>query len=156
MIDEDENQLTTLGQNREPGNRKERHKDVRNREIIATEHQLYSGPIPHPNILRLYDELVPGAARELIDEAKANGAHERKKEQDALNALINRDRRAHWMACFLVFSGFFLIWLLSYHGHDWVAAAVAGTLLGSVITGFLQVRKSDKSTPLDELDTNEE
>ena len=34
--------------------------------------EFYSGPIPHPTILKGMDEAVPGAAREIVDMAQGN------------------------------------------------------------------------------------
>jgi uncharacterized membrane protein len=40
----------------------------------------YEGPLPPPDILRAYDELSPGAAKEIISWVKAESQHRRKLE----------------------------------------------------------------------------
>ncbi|CDH43853.1 hypothetical protein BN874_1370018 [Candidatus Contendobacter odensis Run_B_J11] len=113
-------------------------------------HQSFSGPTPPPDCLRQYDEIVPGAAKDIIEEFKANGAHQRAMDKALLNAASGRDRRTQWMAFSLVILGFILIMALAHTSHDWVAAVVAGSLLGAVVTGFLQGKKSTKDRPTQE------
>lgn len=42
--------------------------------VVATKQEInhYQGPVPHPDILRGFDELVPGAAERLINWQKMN------------------------------------------------------------------------------------
>ena len=48
----------------------------------------YQGPIPHPDILKGFDLLVPGTAKDLIDLAKLESSHRRDLENKALEANI--------------------------------------------------------------------
>lgn len=48
----------------------------------------YQGPIPHPDILKGFDVLVPGTAKDLIDLAKLESSHRRDLENKALEANI--------------------------------------------------------------------
>jgi len=116
----------------------------------------FSGPMPPPECLHQYDQIVPGAAREIIDEFRANGAHQRTMDQAVLEAASTRDTRGQWMACSLVLLGFILIMSLAYTGHDGVAIAVAVSLLGAVAANFLQGKKSESSQPAKDSDSAEE
>lgn len=111
----------------------------------------FSGPMPPPDVLERYEAVVPGAAKDIVEEFKANGKHTREMTQRGLDGAINADRRSQWMASSLVFLGFVLIYALASTGHDWVAGVVAGTLLVAVITGFL-TGKSSKT----ELESNDD
>ena len=57
---------------------------ARQRVIAATR---FSGPLPPPESLREYDEVVPGLAREIVDQWKGETAH-RHRTIDGLRALI--------------------------------------------------------------------
>jgi len=70
-----------------------------------------------------------GAAREIIEEFKANGAYQRNMEQTLLSITSGRDRCGQWMAYSLVFFGFILIMALAYTRHDRVAGVVAANFL---------------------------
>ena len=112
--------------------------------------------MPPPECLRQYDQIVPGVAREMIDEFKTNGAHQRAMDQAILEATSARDARGQWMACGLVFLGFILIMGLAYTGHDGVAIAVAVSLLGAVAANFLQGKKAESSQSVKEDGSAEE
>lgn len=109
--------------------------------------QSFSGPMPPPECLQQYDQIVPGAAKEIIEEFKANGAHQRAMDQAILKATSSQDKRAQWMAYSLVFLGFILIMALAHTGHDWVAGTVSVTLLGAVAANFLQGKEPKTSPP---------
>lgn len=110
--------------------------------IASAQVQSFTGPMPPPDYLRQYNEIVPGAAKDILDEFRANGAHQREMERLALTAATTTERRGQWIACGLVLVGFGLIMALALTQHDTVAGIVAGTLLGAVITGFVANRKS--------------
>jgi uncharacterized membrane protein len=55
--------------------------------------QQQSGPLPAPQILKGYDDVVPGAADRILGEFQAQGAHRRRMEQfvvisDAVRAFL--------------------------------------------------------------------
>ena len=57
-------------------------------QITGISTTTYQGPIPHPDILKGFDALVPGTAKDLIDLAKSESAHRRDLESRALDANI--------------------------------------------------------------------
>ncbi|WP_242538494.1 DUF2335 domain-containing protein [Trinickia acidisoli] len=104
---------------------------------VALQAESYRGPMPKPEHLRQYDQIVPGAARIILEEFQANSRHSRQMDLLGLKGMISKDARAQWIAGGLVLIGFLLIYQLTMHGHDVVAGVVAGTLLVSVLAGFL-------------------
>jgi len=119
---------------------------------IAIQRASFSGPMPPPDILDRYNQIIPGAAKDILEEFKVNGAHSRDMEKAAIRGAIGNDKRGQWMAFVLVILGFVLIAYLAVNGHTAVAVVVAGTLLGAVITGFLsqRTRSKDKQETSDE------
>lgn len=66
-------------------------------EIIgAYVEEHYRGPIPHPRILRQIDEVVPGAARQIIDDAHGQTNHRQELERQYLDAGIANSKRGQW------------------------------------------------------------
>ena len=109
----------------------------------------YSGPMPRPDHLEKYDRIVPGAARDILEEFKANGLHARKTETLAINGAINNDKRGQWMAFVLLVLGFVLVAYLAQVGQSVVAGVVAGTLLVAVVAGFLTKKPFSKDNVSD-------
>lgn len=56
----------------------------------------YSGPIPHPRILRQINEIVPGAAKQILDDAHGQTAHRQEMERTYLKAGIQNGKRGQW------------------------------------------------------------
>lgn len=66
-------------------------------EIIgAYVEERYSGPIPHPNILRQINDIVPGAAKQILDDAHGQTSHRQAMERKYLDAGIENSKRGQW------------------------------------------------------------
>lgn len=124
--------------------------------------QVYQGPIPHPDILRAFDELVPGSAKQLMEEVKIEAAHRRSHETKAMEANIAVQNKQLEMTHYqgrVVFISDTLgqiagvivslscvagaVWLSLNH-HDWVAAALAAIPTAAVIKAFFTHRPPPK------------
>jgi uncharacterized membrane protein len=46
--------------------------------------QQFSGPVPHPQILQGYDQIIPGAAERILRMAEEDAEHQRKIEKTAI------------------------------------------------------------------------
>jgi uncharacterized membrane protein len=58
--------------------------------VEITEATSFSGPLPPPGVLRGYDDVVPGLAREIVDQWKGETAH----RHQVVNYLRETDRLA--------------------------------------------------------------
>ena len=61
---------------------------------FAAEH--YSGSIPHPRMLGQINEIVPGAAKQILDDAHGQTIHRQNMERRYLEAGIANSRRGQW------------------------------------------------------------
>ena len=74
----------------------------------------YSGELPHPEILRGFNEIVPGSADLIFDELRANGRHRRKQENRIIRAntwTFSFSVVSAWVieAAALVFGGYLIV-----------------------------------------------
>lgn len=112
----------------------------------------FSGPLPHPALLKAYNEACPGAGDRILAMAEEEGKHRRHLEKDgqafAMKNFAEDDRRGQWL-------GFCLMMVAILCGTVLVAmgfAAGAALLFGSLGT-FATVavwrrvdeRKADKA-----------
>ena len=104
---------------------------------VALRMESYRGPMPSPEYLAQYDKIVPGCARMIVDEFKANSQHARAMDLLGVNGMIRRDARAQWMAFVLMLAGLWTTWELAINGHEKTAIAVATALVGTVVVAFL-------------------
>lgn len=71
------------------------------RQIVMT-----SGPIPPPEVLAGYEQILPGAADRLLSMAENQSQHRQELESVGLQAAIRHERQGMWIAALLaVFFG---------------------------------------------------
>lgn len=69
--------------------------------VSVEETQLHVGPIPHPDILKGYEDICPGAADRIIAMAEHESEARHEFNRTALNATINDTKRGMWFAALL-------------------------------------------------------
>jgi hypothetical protein len=93
----------------------------------------YQGPMPPPPMMREFDNVVPGLAREIADAAHEERRHRHRWENKAL-----------WNDIFLQSGGLFLGWalaggcalaaaLLAWNGNNWGAAIMLSAPLVAMV-----------------------
>lgn len=123
--------------------------------IIATM-EMYSGPIPHPNILAGYDALYKGAAKKIIDNGIAESEHRRKLE----SARQKRRGRLAWasmiilaLICtiFMIGSFWLIIWLIMSN-HKIIGSIFGGSAFVVLVGTFFN--KISELTDVNDISTN--
>lgn len=104
---------------------------------IKTQSEMFSGPIPHPEILGRYEEIIPGAANRILVMAEEQSAHRQGIEKSVVKSDI---LKSYWGlgAAFLLallFGG--MGSLLVYYGQPWAGAAIATGPVVGLVTAFL-------------------
>lgn len=116
------------------------------RGIVAhSRTELFSGPIPHPDILKGYNELVPDAAERILKAFEKQSEHRECIEKETNKANIN----LAWantveryvglifgfiIACIILY----LIYILAINGNDTVAGILASATIAAVVGLFLK------------------
>jgi len=121
----------------------------------------FSGPLPPPAVLARYDDVVPGLAREIVDQWKAETAHRhatidglRKTDRDAMLAFYEGERRGQYLATVL-FAGIIgvaIFAILRESQAIGISAIVAG---GASAIWAMRRRSSGPSPPADLSDGDE-
>jgi uncharacterized membrane protein len=124
--------------------------------------QLYQGPVPHPDILEKFDQIVPGTAQRLFQLAEDESIHRRRQEEQANLANINAQQKQLLIAeyqtkavyrsdCLGQFAGILISLCciggaiyLSLNNHEIVAGALAAIPTASVIQAFFSKKNPDK------------
>ena len=100
--------------------------------IQTEERQLFRGPLPPPEILHGYDDILPGAADRIIRMAEK----EQENAQDARMLAIRKEaadiRRGQIIGGIVAMSAFLTAAFLGYHGHSYAASIVGGGRQSSV------------------------
>ncbi|MDV4312759.1 DUF2335 domain-containing protein [Acinetobacter indicus] len=115
------------------------------RAVIQIRQESYRGPLPKPEHLKAYDEICPGAAKDILNEFKENGRHVRECEKRGLNASIWKVTRGQIFATILALVCLSLAFIcVSQYQANGVAIAFI-VLTGTLVLPFLGFNpKSEK------------
>lgn len=107
------------------------------KEQIISKLEMYSDPIPHPDILKKYDDMYPGAAKEIIDNGVQESVHRRSMESEMLKQSVNKDIRRDLMGflvgILIIVFGFYLCYL----GHTVIGTLFSGVSSVGLVSIFL-------------------
>lgn len=111
------------------------------RILISSRSELFAGPIPPPDVLKAYGEVVPEAPKIIIDMAVAEQQHRHKNEDDVIKYSA-RDSKAGIITAFTlsmttIVLGFIAIIL----GHAVGGTVFASFGVGSVVIAMLKTTR---------------
>lgn len=104
---------------------------------IQVQQEHYSGPLPHPEALARYDEIVPGSAERIIRMAEKEMEH-RHENETRLSKNVIRTTFTSIVFAFIsviILSG--LVFYSLYKGFDTVAASIAVGSIAAVAGVFI-------------------
>ncbi|MGL4403727.1 MAG: DUF2335 domain-containing protein [Fusobacteriaceae bacterium] len=84
-----------------------------NQQVTITKQEAYQGPLPHPDILKGYAEVVPTAAERILIMAEKEQSHRHKLDKDQMFTFkfisIGGLCSAFFIALVIIFGGIYLI-----------------------------------------------
>lgn len=145
--------MSELISNREQSNieRKEPEVEISRSEVKQVVAQViseYSGPIPPPNIIKKYEEILPGSADRILNMAEQQSMHRREMDKKLLNAQ-SRDSLFGIIFAFVLGIGCLIVAAVITINTPSNAGAICGSLFGvagisSIVGPFLKINRSDK------------
>ena len=112
-------------------NLKELSEDPIKKEVFqAIQMQQFSGPLPHPSILKEYQELIPNAPERFFKLVENENNHRHLIETKAIDGKISYDKRGQWMAFTLAISIISIGAISIFQGY---------TIPGSIMLGISAV-----------------
>lgn len=102
--------------------------------------QFHSGPLPHPEVLKGFEEAHPGAANRIIQMAEGESTHRRNMENKGQRASVNNERLGMMCAlivCLFALTGSFYCIL---HGHPISGPIVSAFPIGGITLAFIRGR----------------
>ncbi|MDR3259116.1 MAG: DUF2335 domain-containing protein [Fusobacteriaceae bacterium] len=101
----------------------------------------FSGPLPHPGILKMYEDIIPGSADRLMSMAENN----QRLQADVINREQRHNNRYYFIGlCFafiLALIGICGSIVLFYNGKTKEGTAVLGGTLSTIIGSFIYGNK---------------
>ena len=115
------------------------------REVVLTKQELFSGPLPHPDILARFDAVVPGAAERIIKMAENQSAHRIEIEKKVINSDIVNSKRGQIFGFVVAIFGLLSSFVLVLKGYQVVGTLLGGATLVSLVGVFVYGSESRKS-----------
>lgn len=120
---------------------------VSSKQVAVTASQ-FSGPIPPPEILRMYDEVVPGTAATIISWAQTEAGHVRDMERLAVEGELKERARGQWMGLTIGVVALVAAVVCVVLGSAWVGATIGGATVVSLVGAFVYgqyVQRQDRT-----------
>jgi uncharacterized membrane protein len=124
--------------------------DVADHRVIRA--ASFRGPLPPPDVLEGYDRVLPGLAREIADQWKAETKHRhttidglRQTDKEAMHAFYKGERRGQYFAL-VIFAGIIGVAVTS-SALKTEAVSVAAIVSAGASAVWSMRRRSETSTP---------
>lgn len=113
--------------------------------------QEFNGPIPPPEILAQYDQIMPGLGQKIIDQFLSETAHRHDVESRTVSinksitdgTMLERKNGQRYGFAIFVFMLIAIVYL-AMNDHDGVAGILGGTTMVAVIGLFVVRRQESK------------
>lgn len=99
--------------------------------------RFHSGPLPDPDSLRAYAQIIPNGAQRIMELVERASRHRHVQEARLVACETRRVTRGQWMAFVLTLCLTSAGLYLGVTGHDWLAAGLFTTTIGAVVTIFV-------------------
>lgn len=87
--------------------------------------QSFSGPLPHPDILRKFNEVLPGAAERIIKMAEDQSVHRKGLEKKVIDSDISRSKWGQILGFIMGMTGIVASVVIAIFGSP-----IAGSIMG--------------------------
>ena len=107
---------------------------------IAQQIVSFQGPLPPPDVLRQYDDILPGAAERIIAGSEAERAHRHRQERRALSLESWSQILGMVFGFLIALAGFGAATTMAYLQLPWPAATTGGLTLAALVGVFVTGR----------------
>lgn len=99
--------------------------------------EIFIGPLPHPDILRQYNELEPGFAARLLTMTEQEALHRRQIERQALDISRAQIRRGQLFGLIIGVCGLASAVLAAYFNQTAVGVVLGGGTVLGLVSAFV-------------------
>jgi uncharacterized membrane protein len=107
----------------------------------------FSGPIPPPEVLAGYEQVLAGSADRIITMAEKQASHRQSMESVVIKGDSRRSDRGLNLAFVLCMTTTLLAFVAALMGHEWFGGAIITGSLGSIAALFVyghRMRKAER------------
>ncbi|WP_165820194.1 DUF2335 domain-containing protein [Microvirga sp. KLBC 81] len=100
--------------------------------------QHWSGPLPDPETLAAFDQIVPGGAARIFDQFEKEADHRRALERSQTRFVIRDTHIGQALAGTFALAGLSVAAFAIYAGAQWAATIIGGSVLVPIVYAFLK------------------
>lgn len=115
------------------------------KKVSVTHQSSYSSPLPPPEVLKGYDEILPDGANKIVEIIESQSQHRKDMENRVVNEILRESKWGQLFAFILGILGIISATILGIYGKVVVASIVGGGSLVGLVTAFLW-GKSNKAS----------
>jgi len=126
-----------------------------NQQVVVhkQEVQAFSGPLPHPEILRQFEQVSPGAAERIIKMAEEQSAHRRQLESQVIASDIARSKWGQILGFVIAIFGLVVSMVIAVYGNAIAGAVLGGSTIVSLVGAFMYGTNSRKDERVEKADS---
>lgn len=110
--------------------------------VVSASHlqQTFSGPVPPPDLLSGYDDIIPGAAERILRMAEEDAVHRREIEKAAIDHNSAEVKRGQNYGLIVSLAAFSVCGFSAYIGDTTTASIIGGATVVGLATAFISGR----------------
>lgn len=128
---------TAVAPRRQPPRPGQRGEPGTGQLVQMLQQELFTGPLPHPDSLRGYEEVLPGAAERILTMAEEQGRHRRHLETVVVVGNSRRSSLGLWLGFVVAVLFLAAAVVLIFRGHDWAGSVVGGVDIVGLVAVFV-------------------
>lgn len=106
--------------------------------------QTWMGPIPPPEVLKGYNDLVPGSADRILTRMEKQSDHRMELEKMVVPQQVKQSSRGQWFGLIIGLAGLGVSLVMALTGHDVTAGIIGGTSVLGLVTVFVTGQRIEK------------
>lgn len=123
---------------------KQSHDQERGVTTMEQRLEMYSGPLPHPDLLKRYREIIPDAPERILRMAENQTAHRIEIEKNVIKGNLLNERLGLIAGFVVCMSALYLGTKILLSGHEVYGFAAIVTALASLVGLNIYAKKSEK------------
>ena len=104
--------------------------------------EFFSGPLPHPDILKKFNEIVPGSAERIIKMTEEQSSHRRELERKVINSDISRSKWGQILGFIISIVGLGVSTIVSIYGSAITGGVIGAGTLVALVSVFMYGSKT--------------
>lgn len=105
--------------------------------LVVHQSESFSGPLPHPDILKKFDEVAPGAAERIIKMAEEQSSHRRELEKAVISSDIQRSKWGQILGFLIAVIGLVASAFIAIYGNAIAGGVIGASTLAALVGVFM-------------------